>query len=375
MRRALTLAQWGQGRVEPNPMVGAVLARDGEMVAEGYHPRFGGDHAEVEALNQAERIGIDAAGCHLFVSLEPCCHHGKTPPCTDAIIDAGISHVWVAMEDPSAPVAGRGIANLKAAGIPVDVGRLAREAKQLNAPFIKRATTDLPWVIVKWAQTLDGKIATASGDSKWISNATSRKRVHELRARVDAIMVGVGTVLADDPLLTARDVLIRRRARRVVVDPRLRLPLDSALVRSLGNDGPPLTIAIGQDTLQSKPKRLVQLQGKGVEVIALPSHGSGYLSLRPLLQQLSHNHLVTNVLVEGGATLIGRLLAEKLADQILAFTAPRVLGDANATSAISGLSRAKIAEADTLILRNMEQLGDDVLLDYWFTKTADCPRE
>jgi len=214
MRRALALAERGRGRVEPNPLVGCVIVKMGRVVGEGFHRRFGGPHAEVIALNRAGRA---ARGATAYVTLEPCCHHGKTGPCTDALIRAGVKRVVTACRDPFKKVAGKGIAQLHRAGITVEVGLLRVEAQSLNAPFFKRVTTGLPWVIAKWAMTLDGAISSGKkGPSRWISGPQSRRMVHELRARVDAILIGIGTALADDPLLTARGVKVRRVARRVV---------------------------------------------------------------------------------------------------------------------------------------------------------------
>src|SRR5436309_2908852 len=213
MHRALELAERGRGFVEPNPLVGAVLVRDGQVVGEGWHQRYGQAHAEVNALSAA---GEAARGATLYVTLEPCCHHGKTPPCTDAVLKAGVARVVVAMADPFPKVSGGGLAILRAAGVEVHVGLCEPEARELNAPYLKLLRTGRPWVHAKWAMTLDGKIATRTGDSKWISGEESRRRVHELRGRMDAILVGRGTVVADDPLLTARPAGPRVAARVVV---------------------------------------------------------------------------------------------------------------------------------------------------------------
>ena len=228
MRRALELAAQGQGAVEPNPMVGCVIARGAEILGEGWHRRFGGAHAEVEALKLA---GERARGATVYVTLEPCCHHGKTPPCTRAILDAGVARVVAAMPDPFPQVAGGGLAELRAAGIEVQSGVLEEEARKLNAPYLKLLSTGRPWIIAKWAMTLDGKIATAAGDSRWISCLDSRSIVHQLRGRVDAIVVGRGTAAADDPLLTARPPG-PRTAMRIVVDTRASLSPQSQLVRT-----------------------------------------------------------------------------------------------------------------------------------------------
>ena len=332
MRRALELAERGRGRVEPNPMVGAVLLDDaGQVVAEGYHEQFGGPHAEVNALADARRRGVDPRGKVMVVSLEPCSHHGKTPPCADALIEAGLAAVVVAMADPYKEVAGRGIARLREAGVEVSVGLRESAARRLNEAFIKRVTTGLPWVILKWAQSLDGRTATASGHSQWISNAASRAWVHELRSVVDVVAVGAGTALADDPSLTARLPGGRSPARvagRVVFDRRGRLPAHAKL-RTDG--GPPVEVMPGplEDSLR-------QLADRGA----------------------------TNVLIEGGATLAGALLRQGLVDRLVVFVAPKIVGDAAAVPAVRGLDCPTMDAARALELVDVETLDGDVLLDY-----------
>ncbi|MEO0514733.1 MAG: bifunctional diaminohydroxyphosphoribosylaminopyrimidine deaminase/5-amino-6-(5-phosphoribosylamino)uracil reductase RibD [Planctomycetota bacterium] len=331
MGRALALAERGRGTVEPNPMVGAVLLQGDEIVAEGYTQPYGGPHAEAQMLADAAARDVSASGGTVCVTLEPCSHVGKTPPCAEALIAAGVARVVVATQDPYHEVAGRGIQALRDAGIVVDVGLMEAEARRQNEAFFKRVTTGLPWVIVKWAQTLDGKTATATGHSQWISNERSRLRVHELRGRVDAVMVGVGTAIADDPLLTARlpdGQTPQRAARRLVVDRSGRLPATAAM---LHDGGPPVSVLTGD---------------LGDELRQLAADG------------------VTNVLVEGGATLVGALLREQLVDQLLVFTAPKLVGDAAALPAVQGLPCDSMDEALALELVDVERLGDDVLLDY-----------
>ncbi|MEX0887474.1 MAG: bifunctional diaminohydroxyphosphoribosylaminopyrimidine deaminase/5-amino-6-(5-phosphoribosylamino)uracil reductase RibD [Phycisphaeraceae bacterium] len=374
MRHALELAARGRGRVEPNPLVGAVLVRGTQIVGEGWHEEVGSRHAEVAALEDARRRGGDGTGATMYVTLEPCDHHGRTPPCTQAVIDAGVARVVVAMIDPDPRVSGAGVRRLKEAGVAVAVGVCERAAHELNEPFTKRVTTGLPWVIVKWAQTLDGKIATASGDSQWISSDASRRRVHALRGRVDAIMVGINTVLADDPRLTARDVAaaaVHRHARRIVLDPRLRMPEDARLAH---DDPRSLTLAVSQGLLDQGDARARQWEARGVSLVGLPVLGGGELDLEPLLRGLVEHHEATNVLVEGGSVLIGSLIAQGLADQVLAFVAPRITGDAGAIDAVRGLRCDTIAEAVGLRLRHVEQIdGGDVLLDYRLTTGSDEP--
>jgi diaminohydroxyphosphoribosylaminopyrimidine deaminase / 5-amino-6-(5-phosphoribosylamino)uracil reductase len=384
MQRALRLARRGLGRVEPNPMVGCVLARQGSVIAEGFHQVFGGPHAEIMALRACRASGGKSggggesggpAGCDVFVTLEPCCHFGKTPPCTDALIQARPARVIAAMTDPFPQVAGQGLARLREAGIAVEAGLCEEDARRLNEPYLKRIATGLPWVIAKWAQTLDGRIADAGGGSRWISGERSRRLVHIIRGRVDAVMAGIGTVLADDPRLTARRVPVRRRARRVVIDPTLRLPIESQLVKTIG-DGPgqgPLLVAVREDVLTARPEKMKELEICGVEFIGLPQFSgqpgetgteAGTLSLRPLLEHLSQRHGATNVLAEGGAHLFGALLAQKLVDQVLAFVCPRLLGDDKALSAVVGHSSARIAQAINLSLVGVRRIEQDVLLDY-----------
>jgi len=273
MRRAIELARLGIGLVEPNPPVGAVIVDDElRLIGEGWHERFGGAHAEVAAIAQA---GAKARGGTLFVTLEPCCHTGKTPPCTEAVIAAGLKRVVVGMSDPFPQVAGRGIRQLREAQIDVEVGLLGPEARLLAAPFCKLVETGLPYVHAKWAMTLDGRIASHSGASKWISNAASHALAHKLRGRMDAILVGIGTVLADDPLLTARPAG-PRTATRIVFDGRGRLPIDSQLVRTL--DQAPLLVVTGP---QAPRESLARLRDKGVEVFECGPAGAVSGGARP----------------------------------------------------------------------------------------------
>ncbi len=365
MQEALALARLGEGWVEPNPMVGAVIVRDGEIIGRGWHERYGGPHAEARAFEDCRSKGIDPAGATLYVTLEPCSHHGKQPPCAEAVIRSGISRVVVGMPDEFEPVAGRGIPMLREAGIEVLVGVCRDEAEQLAEPYLKRGRTGLPWVITKWAQTLDGKIATHTGDSQWISNEQSRRRVHEIRARMDAVMVGAGTARKDNPTLTARDVEIKRVARRVVVDPRLSLPSDSKLIKTI--EQAPLTIAVDQKLFDVEADRLKLYAEAGVELLGLPSLTDSprpRLDLGPLLTHLSQTHKATNVLVEGGARLVGELLRQGMVDQVLAFIAPKLMGDARATDAVVGMDIEQVTDAVSLTLRSVDQLGEDVLLDY-----------
>nr|WP_171470961.1 bifunctional diaminohydroxyphosphoribosylaminopyrimidine deaminase/5-amino-6-(5-phosphoribosylamino)uracil reductase RibD [Frigoriglobus tundricola] len=352
MRHALALAAKGRGSVEPNPMVGAVvLDAAGRLAGEGWHQTFGGPHAEVFALSSA---GERARGGTLVVTLEPCCHHGKTPPCTDAVLRAGIVRVVVAMADPFPKVAGGGIALLRAAGVEVHVGLCEADAVALNAPYLKLLRTGRPWVHLKWAMTLDGKIATWTGDSKWISGEESRRRVHELRGRVDAIIVGRGTVVADDPLLTARPPGPRAPAR-VVLSASGELPERCQLrttARSVGSDtgGPVIVYTANAD-------KLVGWAADGADVVAL---GDG-VSLDAVLADLGRRRF-TNVLIEGGAGLLGSAFDERVGDEFHVFVAPKLIGGTAAPAPLGGLGVQQMADAVALDRVTSEPFGADVYI-------------
>jgi diaminohydroxyphosphoribosylaminopyrimidine deaminase/5-amino-6-(5-phosphoribosylamino)uracil reductase len=333
MRRALAEAERGQGAVEPNPLVGAVVVQDGRIVGVGHHARFGGPHAEVVALQAA---GAAAREATLYVTLEPCCHHGKTPPCTEAIRRAGIRRVVAALTDPFPRVAGGGFEALRSAAIEVESGRLETEARRLNAPYLKLLATGRPYVIAKWAMTLDGKTATATGDSRWISGPRARSLVHALRGRMDAIVIGIGTVLADDPQLTARPPG-PRRAARVVLDSAARLPLESRLVRSARET--PVWVAV---TDRADAERRAALTARGCEILAVP--GSGRVPIVPLLEELGRRR-VTNLLVEGGGTVLGAILDAGQVDAVDVFIAPILAGGAAAPGPAGGAGCQRIAEA------------------------------
>lgn len=329
MRRALAIARRGEGFVEPNPMVGAVvLSADGRIVAEGWHERYGGPHAEVAALAAA---GEGARGGTLVVTLEPCCHHGQTPPCTDAVVAAGIARVVVAAGDPFPAVAGGGLAQLRAAGIAVDCGLLEPEALRLTAPYRKLVATGTPWVIAKWAATRDGRVSAPPGGDRWISSPESRALVHALRARVDAIAVGSGTALADDPLLTARPQPSDpagggpRPLLRIVLDGRGRLRPGSRLARTARES--PVLVAVGA---AAPAGRIAALEAAGCEVwrsTATTAAGR----FRDLLAELGRRRL-TNLLVEGGPAVFRTLFSADLVDETWEFTASAVAGDPAATS-------------------------------------------
>ena len=345
MRHALALAEKGRGFVEPNPMVGAVvLDSTGQFAGEGWHQKFGGPHAEVFALAEA---GERARGGTLVVTLEPCCHHGKTPPCTDAVLKAGIARVVVAMADPFPKVAGGGLAILRGAGIEVHVGLCEAEAVELSAPYLKLLRTGRPWVHAKWAMTLDGKLATHASDSMWISGEESRRRVHELRGRMDAVIVGRRTVAADDPLLTARPPGARVAAR-VVVSASGQLP-ERCRLRATAREVPVIVFT-------ANPHKLSGWAADGAEVVALNDNA---MSLDGVLANLGRRHF-TNVLIEGGSGLLGSLLDARAADEFHVFVAPKVTGGGAAPSPVGGAGVARMADALALNRVTFEPSGADV---------------
>jgi len=333
-------------------MVGCVLVKADRVVAAGFHRRFGGPHAEIEALRKA---GEAARGCTAYVTLEPCCHHGKTGPCTDALIAAGVRRVLVAMRDPFVQVAGKGLRRLRRAGIEVAVGLCREEAQSLNAPYLKRLRTGMPWVILKWAQSLDGKLATATGQSRWITGEPARKEAHRIRGLVDAVIVGAATVLADDPMLTCRLARPRRIARRVVVDGRLRIRLDCALVQTAGQV--PVVVATTESAVQSARRKAEALRRAGCEVLALRGREPGRIDLRALLEWLGSQQ-ATNVMVEGGGNLLGQFLAERLADELAVFIAPMLVGGKGAVAPWPG-GAGDLAEAPRLQAARFRRVGLD----------------
>jgi len=354
MIRALELARQGLGTVEPNPAVGAVIVDDDlRLLGEGWHQRFGGPHAEVHALKQA---GEAARGATLYVTLEPCCHFGKTPPCSQAVIAAGLKKVVIAMTDPAPHVSGGGLAELQAAGIDVEVGLLGAEARRLTAPFVMLQTRQRPWVHAKWAMTLDGKLATSTGHSQWISNELSRQWVHTLRGRMDAIIVGIGTALADDPSLTARPPG-PRTATRVVVDTQARLPLTSRLVQTATLV--PVIVVCGAD---AAPERRAALQAAGVEVLALSVSEAGYPDPQLWLTEFGRRRM-SNVLVEGGSGLFGGLWDARLIDEVHAFIAPKLVGGLAAPSPIGGTGLPQIPQTANLENQSVQLLKDNILLN------------
>jgi diaminohydroxyphosphoribosylaminopyrimidine deaminase/5-amino-6-(5-phosphoribosylamino)uracil reductase len=356
LKRALELAEGGRGRVSPNPLVGAVLARDGEAIGEGFHPRVGEAHAEVAALEDCRAHGQDPAGATMYVTLEPCAHQGRQPPCTEAILAAGVARVVVGSDDPSEKAAGRGPALLREHGVEVVFanGPEAGAARVLNQPFRKHALTGLPHVSLKSALSLDGRTATGAGDSRWISSQASRALVHRWRAEVDAVAVGIGTALADDPLLTARDVEVDHQPTRVVFDSTARLPLASKLVGSLGDA--PLTVISGPD---APADRVAALRDAGVEVVAIEGEPTARVS--GALEALGGGG-ITSLLLEGGAGLAGSFVDAEEVDELRLFIAPIVLGGAGARPLAAGTGATSIADATRALTVEWSRSGEDLLV-------------
>jgi diaminohydroxyphosphoribosylaminopyrimidine deaminase/5-amino-6-(5-phosphoribosylamino)uracil reductase len=357
LARAIELAEGGRGRTTPNPLVGAVVVRDGHVLGEGFHASYGGQHAERAALAACDG---DTRGATIYVSLEPCCHHGRTPPCTDALLEAGIARVVVASDDPTEKASGRGLGILRDEGVEVVVagGELAARARLLNQPFRKHARTGRPHVRFKSAMTLDGKVATRTGDSKWISGETSRALGHLWRAECDAVACGIGTALADDPQLTARDVspeVGERQARRVVFDSEARLPVDSQLVR--GAAEVPLTVVVSR----AAPRTATDaLEAAGAEILVATGENEP-ARVRSALTQLGAAG-ITSILLEGGPHLAGAFLDAGEVDEIRLFLAPLVLGGSAARDPLEGEGVERIAEATRALTLECERVAEDILV-------------
>ena len=353
--RAIELAEQGRGRVSPNPLVGAVVARASETLGEGFHSAFGAPHAEVEAIRAAGSGELRDAT--LYVSLEPCAHHGKTPPCTEAIVRAGIGRVVVASDDPSEHASGRGLGVLRDEGVEVVVadGEVAARARLVNQPFRKHARTGRPWVLFKSAMTLDGKVATSGGDSKWISSEPARQLAHRWRAEVDAVAVGIGTALADDPRLTARSGEVFRQPRRVVFDSLARLGPSSRLVREARRV--PLTVVVSRAAPRASADTL---KAHGAEVL-VASGENETARVRSALAALGEAG-ISSILLEGGPHLAGAFLDAGEIDELRLFLAPRVLGGRTARSALEGEGVESIAEAVRALTLELEHVSEDLLI-------------
>lgn len=352
MRRAMELALRGEGAVNPNPLVGAVIVRNGRIIGAGWHEQWGGLHAERNAL---ARCSEPASGATMYVTLEPCCHHGKTPPCTEAVIAAGIRRVVVGLTDPNPLVAGKGIEKLREAGIEVESGVLEEELRYQNRIFLKYITTKHPWVVMKSAMTLDGKIATRTGDSRWVTGEEARHRVHEMRSSLMAILVGIGTVEADDPMLNCRLEGEHRQPIRIVADTSARISLQSQLVRTALDQR-----TIVAHTAKAEKSRLEALHKAGVETWCCAEE-EGHLSMADLMQKIGATG-IDSVLVEGGGEVNYSLLAAGLVDEVVCFVAPKLVGGAESKSPIGGRGIERMAEAVELEGLEVEHFGEDLMI-------------
>lgn len=353
MRLAIELAKKGAGYTSPNPLVGAVLVKDGRVIGRGYHAHYGELHAERAALLDCKNYGENPEGALMYVTLEPCCHYGKQPPCTDAVIESKIAKVFVGSADPNPQVAGKGIARLRASGIEVVTGVLQRECDALNPIFFHYITKKLPYVAVKYAMTFDGKIATASGASKWITGEAARKCVHYLRSRYSAIITGVGTVLADNPLLTAHGE--GKNPVRIVVDTHAKTPLDSNLVKTARE------VQTIIATCEAVGEKIEALKAAGCKVWTI-AEKDGMVDLRELLVKLA-GEKIDSVFVEAGGSLVYSFFEAKCVQKVYAFIAPKVFGGAEAKTPVEGKGIHNIADAYGLKNCNAEKIGEDVLLE------------
>ena len=352
MAVALELAEKGRGKVEPNPMVGAVLVKDGIIAGKGYHPIFGGAHAEIHAIHEG---GTNCKGATLYVSMEPCAHYGKTAPCVDAIIKAGITKIVAAVLDPNPITSGKGIQKLKEAGIEVVVGVLEMQAKRLNVPFFKLMQKGLPYITVKWAMSIDGKIATHTGESRWITSDESRKYVHKIRGQMDGILVGIDTVMRDDPLLTCR-IEGGRNPKRIVVDSHALLPVNSRLLSTI-NEGE-IIVAVSTNAPWNRVEKLEQPGCKIVQTQDM----NGRVDLKELFQRLGDMKL-TNILVEGGSRVITSVIENQLADRVMVFVAPIIIGGAGAKSPVLGTGINKISEAAKINEIEIKRFSNDIVIE------------
>ncbi len=359
MLEALNLAGKGIASVEPNPAVGCVIVKGGRIIGKGYHKKFGGLHAEINALSDCRKKGNNPAGATMYVSLEPCCHFGKTPPCTNAIVKAKIAKVILAAVDPSPHANGKGIRLLKKAGIEVSTGLCEKQAKLLNVSFFKFAKTARPWVILKWAQSKDGFLA--SKKHRWLSNKKSRADAQKIRRRADAILVGINTVLADDPLLIARPPRRDKKLLRVVLDSGLKIPLTCNLIKTV-KKAPVLVF-----TANKNNKKITLLRKKGAEIITVPS-AEGKCNLKDVLAALAQKG-IQQVLVEGGPTVITSFLRAGLADEIIVYISPKILGRLGTASATKPM--AKAANPARLHNLDVKNLNADLCINGFFKNPLD----
>ncbi|MBR6091942.1 MAG: bifunctional diaminohydroxyphosphoribosylaminopyrimidine deaminase/5-amino-6-(5-phosphoribosylamino)uracil reductase RibD [Bacteroidales bacterium] len=375
MRRAIELAKKGRGFVHPNPLVGCVVVKDGHIIAEGYHEKYGGFHAERNALTYCKTETNDAL---LYVTLEPCCHYGKTPPCTEIIIEKGIKKVFVGILDPNPLVAGKGVKMLQDAGIEVEVGICEDEIRELNKVFLKYITTKRPYVIMKTAMTLDGKIAAHTGDSKWVTNEESRKMVHQLRGEMAGVVVGIGTVLADDPMLTCRLEGNHHQPIRIVVDSNLRIPIDSQMVKTAKE----YKTIIATTVISTEAERsgeisfncrrfldsLRSLEMTGAEIIECQSNNNR-VDINDLMTRLGSMG-IDSLLLEGGGTLNAAFLEAGCVDEAWAFIAPKIIGGSDAKTPVAGKGIDRMCDAINLQNIDIQNINGDILI-----KGKICSRE
>lgn len=354
MRMALSLARKGLGTTSPNPMVGAVLVKGGKIVGKGYHKKAGSNHAEVVALSDAKD---EAKGSILYVNLEPCVHFGKTPPCADALIEAGVKKVVVSMLDPNPQVNGRGLQKLKKAGIDVKVGVLEDEAKRLNEAFIVSMERKRPFFILKAASSLDGKIATKTCDSRWISNEESRKYTNNLRAVSDGILVGINTVIADNPLLVPKIVKPKKIPHRIILDSKLRIPLACDVVKT--SEKYPTLIFTGED---SRADKEVKLKSMGINVIKVPRNDNGRVSLKHICDEL-YNRGIANVLIEGGGEINSAFMQEGLIDKVFFFYGSILIGGKGAFNLIGGKGIDFLKDAYRIDIVSLKRFKDNICVE------------
>jgi diaminohydroxyphosphoribosylaminopyrimidine deaminase/5-amino-6-(5-phosphoribosylamino)uracil reductase len=363
MKAAIRLAKKGVGKVSPNPLVGAVLVKGGKIIGKGHHNIFGGPHAEINALAKAGKM---ARGADIYINLEPCCHHGKTPPCVDALIKNGISRAFIGMVDPNPSVKGMGIKRLEKEGIEVHIGILEDECKKLNESFIKFITKNVPFIILKAASTLDGKTATCTGDSKWITSEESRKIVHRIRYSVDAVMVGIGTVLADDPLLTVRlPKSAKKNPFRIIVDSSLRIPLESMV---LGHELSRETI-IATSPEKAGSKKAQTIRQKGAHILGVPLTRQGVDLIQ--LIKLTGKMGISSILIEGGSELNASALEAGIIDKVIFFYSPKIIGGRNAKGIIGGSGLKKIADAINLTGVSIRRLKNDFFVEGYIERHAN----
>ena len=365
MELALSLAERGAGRVSPNPMVGAVIVKNGRIIGEGWHARYGGLHAERNALADCEKRGENPKGATIYVTLEPCCHHGKTPPCTDALIAAGIARVVIGSEDPNPLVAGKGIRQLREAGIEVSSGVLKEACDRLNRVFFHYITHHTPYVVMKYAMTMDGKIAAYTGNSRWITGEAARQNVHRDRNRYTAIMAGIGTVLADDPLLTCR-IPEGKNPTRIIADTHLQIPLDAQIVKTAREV--PTILAVGirdtsaPDSQAETDSKAAALQEAGCQILFIPTDEDGHLHLPSLMEKLGSMG-IDSILLEGGSRLNWSAPSAGQVHLLQAYLAPKLLGGDAARGPIGGIGYPNPEDCVRLSAPTIRRFGEDILLE------------